>query len=229
MKPQLWIAYDYTDISQCLAMLDTILEKHPGNNIIHEIGKPTLLQAALDGVPIVYEFRKRLIDNQMLVADLQGYDVPYIREGQFYYAAGTNLVTVMATAPNEAIAEAINSASIRRKQVVFDLTACLDDYWKVKRSQELADMGAGLISCHTGWSKQAVGKNPLILIERACQQLKHTSTQVIAGVLEPSDLKHLQPYAEQIFAFAVGNAIARSDNPNVAIARFKLEINQLFH
>lgn len=78
MKPQLWIAYDYTDISQCLAMLDTILEKHPGNNIIHEIGKPMLLQAALDGVPIVYEFRKRLIDNQMLVADLQGYDVPYI-------------------------------------------------------------------------------------------------------------------------------------------------------
>lgn len=48
MKPYLWIAYDYTSTSQCLAMLDTILEKHPDEDIIHEIGRPTLLQAALE-------------------------------------------------------------------------------------------------------------------------------------------------------------------------------------
>lgn len=78
MKPLLWIAYDYTSTSECLAMLDTILSKHPDRDIIHEIGRPTLLQAALEGVSIVYEFRKRLINNQMLVADFKGYDVPYI-------------------------------------------------------------------------------------------------------------------------------------------------------
>lgn len=228
MKPYLWIAYDYTSTSQCLAMLDTIVSQHPDNDIIHEIGRPTLLQAALEGVSIVSEFRKRLNNNQMLVADFKGYDVPYIAEGQFYYAAGTDLITVMATAPNEAITEAINGAKTDQKRVCFDLMACLDDDWKVKRSQELTDMGATLISCHTGWSEQAVGKNPNVIIGKVCQQLKYTSTKVVAmGGLKPSNIKDLKPYVDQIFAIAVGSAITRSDDPNVAIAQFKLEINQL--
>lgn len=228
MKPYLWIAYDYTSTSQCLEMLDKILEKHSDRDIIHEIGRPTLLQAALEGVPIVAEFRKRLNNNQMLVADFKGYDVPYIAEGRFYYADGTDLVTVMATAPDEAIQEAINGANIEQKQVAFDLMACLDDDWKVKRAQELSDLGASLVSCHTGWSEQAVGKNPNLLIGKVCQQLKHTSTQVIAmGGLKPSNLQDLKPYVEQIFAIAVGSAITRSNDPNEAIAQFQLEIDRL--
>ena len=228
MKPYLWIAYDYSSISQCIAMLDLILEKYPDEDIIHGIGRPTLLQAAIEGVPLVAEFRKRLNNNQMLVADFKGYDVPYIAEGRFYYRAGTDLVTVMATAPNEAIQEAINGANIEQKQVAFDLMACLDDDWKVKRAQELADLGASLVSCHTGWSEQAVGKKPNLLIRKVCQQLKHTSTKVIAtGGLKPSNLKDLKPYVEQIFAIAVGSAITRSNNPQATIAQFQLEINQL--
>lgn len=133
---------------------------------------------------------------------------PLIAEGQFYYAAGTDLVTVMAAAPNEAITEAINGANIDQKRVAFDLMTCLSDEWKVKRSQELADMGASLVSCHTGWSEQAAGKNPYLLIGKVCQQLKYTSTQVIAmGGLKPSNIKDLKPYVEQIFAIAVGSAI----------------------
>lgn len=229
MKPYLWIAYDYTSTSQCLAMLDTILEKHPERDIIHEIGRPTLLHAALEGVSIVSEFRKRLNNNQMLVVDFKGFDVPYIAEGQFYYAAGTDLVTVMAAAPNEAITEAINGANIHHKRVAFDLMSCQDDDWKVKRSQELANLGASLVSCHTGWSEQAAGKNPYLLIGKVCQQLKYTSTQVIAmGGLKPSNIKDLKPYVEQIFAIAVGSAITRSNDPNLAIAQFQHEINQLY-
>lgn len=81
MNPYLWIAYDYTSTSQCLAMLDTILEKHSDTNIIHEIGRPTLLHAALEGFPIVTEFRKRLNNRQILVADFKGFDVPYSEVG----------------------------------------------------------------------------------------------------------------------------------------------------
>jgi 3-hexulose-6-phosphate synthase len=106
--------------------------------------------------------------------------------------------------------------------------ACLDDDWKVKRAQELADMGASLVSCHTGWSEQAAGKNPYVLIRKVCQQLKYTSTQVIAmGGLKPSNIKDLKPYVEQIFAIAVGSAITRSNDPNDAIAQFQLEIARL--
>ncbi|WP_250123453.1 orotidine 5'-phosphate decarboxylase / HUMPS family protein [Chroococcidiopsis sp. CCMEE 29] len=228
MKPYLWIAYDYTSTSQCLAMLDTILEKHPERDIIHEIGRPTLLHAALEGFPIVSEFRKRLNNNQMLVVDFKGYDVPYIAEGQYYYAAGTDLVTVMAAAPNEAIQEAIDGANIEQKRVAFDLMTCQDDDWKVKRAQELADLGASLVSCHTGWSEQAAGKNPYVLIGKVCQQLKYTSTQVIPmGGIKPSNIKDLKAYVEQIFAIAVGSAITRSNDPNLAIAQFQLEMNQL--
>lgn len=228
MKPYLWIAYDYTSTSQCLAMLDTILEKHPDRDIIHEIGRPTLLHAVLEGVSIVSEFRKRLKNNQMLVADFKGFDFPYIAEGQYYYAAGTDLLTVMAAAPNEAIQEAIYGANTDYKRVAFDLMACLDDDWKVKRAQELADMGASLVSCHTGWSEQATGKNPYVLIEKVCEQLKYTSTKVIVmGGLKPSNIKDLKPYVEKIFAIAVGSAITRSNDPNDAIAQFQVEIDRL--
>lgn len=84
----------------------------------------------------------------------------------------------MATAPNEAIQEAIDGANADGKLVAFDLMACLDDAWKVKRARELADLGANLVSCHTGWSEQAVGKTPSTLIEQVCGELKDTSTVI---------------------------------------------------
>ncbi len=230
MQPYLWIAYDYTSISQCLSMLDRILEQHRDSNLIHEIGRPTLLQAALEGVSIVAEFRQRLSNGQKLVVDFKGYDIPYSAEGQFYYAAGTDLITVMATAPNEAVQEAIEGANAEEKLVAFDLMTCLSDDWKVTRARELAGLGANLISCHTAWSEQATGKTPISLIGKVCHRLKDTSTQMIAmGGLKPSNVKDLKPYVEQnqIFAIAVGSAITRSDDPNAAIDQFKQEINQL--
>lgn len=153
-----------------------------------------------------------------------------LAEGKFYYAAGTDLVTVMATAPNEAILEAIDGANADHKLVAFDLMACLDDEWKVKRAWELANLGATLVSCHTGLSEQAVGKTPSVLIEKVCHQLKDTPTQVIAmGGLKPSSLKDLKPYIEQnkIFAIAVGAAITKSTKPDKMVTQFQLEINRL--
>lgn len=229
MKPHLWIAYDYTSTSECLSMLDTILKQHPNRDIIHEIGRLTLLQATLEGVGIISEFRQRLDNYQTLVADFIEYDVPYGAEGRAYYT-GTDLVTVMATAPDEVIQEAINSANTDQKRVAFDLMACLDDDWKVKRAQELADLGASLISCHTGWSEPLTGKPSTALIRKVCQQLKNSSTQIIAiGDFQPSNVEDLKPYVEQdqIFAIAVGSAITRSKAPNVTIAQFLTEINEL--
>ena len=134
----------------------------------------------------------------------------------------------MAAAPNEAITEAIIGANVQQKLVAFDLMTYQDDDWKVKRAKEIANLGASLVSCHTGWNEQAAGKNPLALIEKVCQQLKYTSIKVIPmGGLKPSNIKDLKPYFEQIFAIAVGSAITRSNDPIVAIAQFQLEINQL--
>lgn len=230
MKPFLWITYDYTSTSECLSMLNTILEEHSNHDIIHEIGRRTLLQGLLEGVPIIPEFRQRLNYYQTIAVDFRAYGVPYGAEGRFYYASLTDLVTVMATAPNEVIQEAIQEANIDQKLVAFDLMTCLDDDWTVKRAQELADLGASLVSCHTGWSEQATGKNPTALIGKVCQQLKNSSTQVIAmGGFKPSNIKDLKPYVEQnqIFAIAVGSAITRSKDPNITIAQFLTEINAL--
>jgi hypothetical protein len=60
MLPRLWIAYDFVSIEECLTTLDAVLARHPDRSIIHEIGRPTILNAALEGVPIVAEFRARL-------------------------------------------------------------------------------------------------------------------------------------------------------------------------
>lgn len=233
MKPYLWITYDHTSTSECLLMLDTILKQHPNHDIIHEIGRLTLLQATLEEVPIISEFRQRLDNDQTLVADFIEYDIPYGAEGRSYwrsYYTGTDLVTVMATVPDEVIQEAINSANTDQKRVAFDLMPCHDDDWKVQRAQELADLGASLISCHTGWSEPATGKTSTALIGKVCQQLKNSATQVIAiGGFKPSNVKDLKPYVEQnqIFAIALSSAITRSKDPNAVIAQCLAEVNDL--
>jgi 3-keto-L-gulonate-6-phosphate decarboxylase len=142
MLPRLWIAYDFVSITQCLTTLDAVLARHPDGDIIHEMGRPTILNAALVGVPIVSEFRARLCNGQLLVADFKGYDVPYSAEGRYYYAAGTDMITVMATAPDEAIQEAVDGAQAEHKLVAFDLMSHQDERSKAKRATALVGMGA---------------------------------------------------------------------------------------
>ena len=235
MKPRLWIRYDYSSTSECLLMLDTILKQHSNRDIIHEIGRSTLLQALLEGFPIVAKFRQQLNNYQTIVADFRGYDVPHNAERRLYHASLTDIsltdmVTVMANAPTETIRAAIFKADIEQKLVVFDLMSCFHDDWKVLRAQELADLGANLVSCHVGWTKQASRNSSTTLIDKVCSQLKNSSTQlIIRGDFKPSDVKNLKPYVEQnqIFAIVVGKAITRSKDPNVAIAQFFTEINTL--
>jgi 3-hexulose-6-phosphate synthase len=230
MTPYLWIAYDYVDLRDCLTMLDGILARHPQADIIHEIGRPTLLHAALAGVPIVAEFRKRLVNKQPLVADFKGFDVPYVAEGKYYYAAGADIVTVMAMAPNEAIREAIDGARADAREVAFDLMTYLDDDFKAARARELTAMGATLVSCHTGWSEQAAGKSPDAVIEKVCRALEDTDARVIAmGGLKPGSVGRLRPYAEKgkLFAVVAGSAITRSKDPNAVVGELLDEIASL--
>jgi 3-hexulose-6-phosphate synthase len=230
MTPYLWIAYDYVEMNECLEMLDAILAVHPHADIIHEIGRPTLINAALQGVAIVAEFRKRLVNGQVLVADFKGYDVPYVAEAKYYYAAGADVTTVMATAPDEAIKEAIEGARTDEKLVAFDLMSYLDDGSKAHRARELVHMGATLVSCHTGWSEQAAGKTPQALLGRVCGELLGTSAQMIAmGGIQPGDVARLRKYVDrgQIFAIVAGSAITRSPDPNAAIDSFLTEISRL--
>lgn len=234
MKPHLWIAYDYASISECLLMLDTILEQYSDCDIIHEISKPTLLQAALEEVPIVSQFRQRLDNHQMLVADFNGYDVPsstfWNSLRRFYYADGADLVTVKATAPDEVVQEAIAGANADQKLVAFDLMTSFDDNWKARRAQELTNLGASLVCCHASSSEQKTEATSPTLIAKVCQQLANSSTQmIVTGDLEPSDISDLKPYVEQdqIFAIAPSHAITRSQNPSAAIAQFLTEINEL--
>ena len=70
MKSYLWIAYDYASTSECLSILDTILEHYSNHGIIHAIGSSTLLQALLEGKAIASKFCQRLSNYQTIVADL---------------------------------------------------------------------------------------------------------------------------------------------------------------
>jgi len=228
--PRLWIAYDFTDIRQCLEILDRIVRERPEPQIIHEIGRPTLLNAALGGCRIVQEFRARLTRGQTLVADFKGYDVPYSAEGKFYFQAGVDLITVMATAPNEAIDEAVAGARESGGNVAFDLMSYLPVHAMARRAGELAARGAQLISCHTGWSEQAAGKSSHELLDAAFQSIKTTRAQLIAmGGLTPADVPRLRRYAsaDKLFAVVAGASITRSQDPARTAAQFQDEIDKL--
>lgn len=76
----------------------------------------------------------------------------------------------------------------------------------------------------------ASAKTSTALIGKVCHQLKNSSTQVIAtGGFKPSNIEDLKPYVEQnqIFAIAVSSEITRSQDPNVTIAQFLTQINEL--
>jgi 3-hexulose-6-phosphate synthase len=230
MLPRLWIAYDFVSVTECLTTLDAILTKHPDADIIHEIGRPTILNAALEGVPVVTEFRARLNNQQLLVADFKGYDIPYSAEGRYYYAAGTDTITVMATAPDEAIHEAINGAREEHKLVAFDLMSYHEHQTKAQRAAALVEMGAELISCHTGWNEQATGKRPDVLLHHVHHALRHTPARIIAmGGLTPDSVSRLRPYAQDgtLFAIVAGSAITRSNDPHATIDQFLTEITKL--
>lgn len=239
MKPHLWIAYDYSSISDCLSMLDTILKQYPNRDIIHEISSSTLRQAALDGVAIVSEFRARLNNDQLLVADFKGHDVCLGAAERFCYPSLTNLLTMMATAPDNAIQDAIEKANTTQDLVVFDLMNCLDDDWNAERAQKLADLGARFVSCHAQPSNSSTGNSPTSLINKVCQQLQHSSTQVIARECTSSNIKDLKPYVDQnqIFAVALhlrsapliasGSTIDHSQDPIALVEQFLAEINSL--
>jgi 3-keto-L-gulonate-6-phosphate decarboxylase len=230
MKPHLWIAYDYVNMNECVGMLESILRVHPHADIIHEIGRPTLINAALTGCPIVAEFRERLSNGQRLVADFKGYDVPYVAEGKYYYAGGADIVTVMAMAPDEAIREAIDGAKADAKMVAFDLMTYLDDDFKAARARELARMGATLVSCHTGWSEQAAGKRPDALIEKVCREAQGTNLRVIAmGGLTPGSVRRLRAHtaSDRLFAVVAGSSITRSKEPTAVIDEFLGELASL--
>ena len=230
MKPRLWIAYDFTSSAECLAMLESILARYDEEDIIHEIGRPTVINAALEGVPIVHEFRSRLTKGQTLVCDFKGFDVPYLAEAKTYYQAGADIVTVMGMAPDEAVREAVDGAAVDDKQVAFDLMTYLDDYFKAERARQLVQLGAKLISCHTGWSEQARGKTPDALVELVCDLLSDTDAQVIAmGGLKPANVQRLARHCEtgRVYAIVSGSAITRSAEPNAVIEQFLEAISEL--
>jgi 3-keto-L-gulonate-6-phosphate decarboxylase len=228
--PRLWVAYDFIDTRECLEMLDRILLQHPGPEIIHEIGRPTLLNAVLDGCRIVEEFRRRLSDGQMLVADFKGFDVPYAAEGRFYYDAGVDVITVMATAPDEAVDEAVAGARESGGRVVFDLMSHQTEQAKTQRAKELVARGADLISCHTGWSEQAAGKSSHTLLDSAFRALLDTEAQLVAmGGIKPADVRRLRPYAlqDKLFAVVAGSSITRSHDPAGTVGQFLHELEAL--
>jgi 3-hexulose-6-phosphate synthase len=164
------------------------------------------------------------------VADFKGYDVPYSAEGRFYFEAGTDLITVMGSAPDEAIREAVDGARKHGKAVAFDLMSYEDDQAKAHRAKPLADMGAELISCHTGWNEQAAGKTPDALLERVHQALSGTAAQMVAmGGLTPQNVSQLGQYADtgKLFAVVSGSAITRHPEPSSVVAAFLDELSRL--
>ncbi len=64
MKLHLWICYDYASSSEYLSMLGRVMKQYPNRNISHEIDRPMLLQATLEGVAIVLSLIKASQMNQ---------------------------------------------------------------------------------------------------------------------------------------------------------------------
>ncbi|MDQ3825240.1 MAG: hypothetical protein M3325_05610 [Actinomycetota bacterium] len=104
-----------------------------------------------------------------------------------------------------------------------------DNHSKAERATALVQMGAQLISCHTGWNEQAAAKNPMRCSTKFTTHCDTPARIIAMGGLTPDSVRRLRPYAEEgkLYAIVAESAVTRSRNPYATIDQFCNEIAKL--
>ncbi len=180
-----------------------------------ELGTPLLIRYGID---IVSAFKRDYPDTRIL-ADLKIVDAGAM-ESSLAFDAGADIVTVLGTAHQATLKEAVAQAKRTGGQVMADLITASDLNTSVLLARTLDSAGMDYICLHTAVDiqDQKDSNSTLEGIERVGSVIRRAGLAV-AGGLNPRTIEHLVRYDPDILI--VGGYISRHQDPGRAIAEIR--------
>ncbi|WP_078394058.1 3-hexulose-6-phosphate synthase [Shouchella patagoniensis] len=203
---KLQLALDRLDWDQCFQLAD---ETKKYVDII-EIGTGVIKEY---GMEIVREMRE-VFPNHSLLADMKICDAGK-HEAKQAFAAGADITTVMAFAPDATVRETIQTANEMGKEMMIDLLGV-----QKSRLMELRQLGASYVGLHIGKDQQ---KNKG-LTSTTFQLIEGFHFRVaVAGGVTFEQLPTIMQDAPDILI--VGSGIVKAEQPIFAAKKFKETIS----
>jgi 3-hexulose-6-phosphate synthase / 6-phospho-3-hexuloisomerase len=200
-RPVLQVALDFENLSRALT---AATEAVAGGADWVEAGTPLIKSEGLDAVRAL----KKALPDHRIVADMKVMDTGAF-EVEIAAKAGADLVTVLGTADDDTIAEAVRGGHQYGADVVVDLLNVPDP---VERTKRVAALGAAAVCLHIGIDMQMAGKTP---IEALTTLAKASPIPVaVAGGLTSETVAAAVRAGAQVLI--VGGAITKS--PKIAEA-----------
>ena len=167
---KLQLAMDTLSLDEALCILDKIKDYID----IVEIGTPFIYRS---GINAIREIRKRFPDVYILcdgkIMDAGAY------ESREQYEAGADCVTVLAVTDDATIRACVKVARELNKDLSVD-TICVNDL--SRRTKEIEEMGANIISVHTGVDQQAIGRTSLDDLKEVKRSAGNIQVSVAGGI-----------------------------------------------
>lgn len=195
---KLQLALDVLPMEQALALTEAVRD-HVERI---ELGTPFVLEY---GMEAVRRFRARFPEKELL-ADLKIMDAGALEAGAAF-AAGADLVTVLAVTDRSTMRACVETAERYHKAIVADMI-CVEEPERV--AEELEAMGVYGIAVHTGVDQQARGRTPLEDVQRLRPVLRRAELSVAGGIRRDTVGEYCRAGAQVLI---VGGAIASAADP----------------
>jgi 3-hexulose-6-phosphate synthase len=185
---------------------------------IVEVGTPVIMR---DGVGIVRQLHSAFPDLAIL-ADMKITDGGRF-ESALAFEAGARIVTVMATAADETVREALASAEEFGGEIMVDLMGVMN---LVRRASQVERLGIHYVCVHTAVDVQAGGARVAgraFAGLRAVNRALRTAGTAVAGGITPEIARELAPLAPSILI--VGSGITRAADPRAAAAAMRAALD----
>lgn len=194
-RPVLQVALDFENLSRALLAAREAVE---GGADWIEAGTPLIKSEGLDAVREL----KKAFPQHRLVADMKVMDTGAF-EVEIAAKAGADLVTVLGTADDDTIADAVRGGHQYGAEVIVDLLNVKDPLGRTRR---VAELGAASVCWHIGIDMQMAGRTPF----EALEELTRASPLPVsvAGGLTSETVARATRAGAQILV--VGGAITKS-------------------
>jgi len=201
----LQVALDFVDLERAVKVAKEVA----GSADWIEVGTPLIKSNGMDAVRRL----KKELPGKIIVADLKIADTGDI-ETEMAAKAGADIVTVMGSADEQTLVQAIETAKNFGCKVMVDLLNVIDLESTARRAEEL---GADYILVHTGIDQQMVGKDVFDAL-RIVSEAVSVPVAVAGGLTLDNVQKAVSGGGEIII---IGGAITKSQEAKKVAAEFK--------
>jgi 3-hexulose-6-phosphate synthase / 6-phospho-3-hexuloisomerase len=209
-RPVLQVALDFENLSRAV---QAATEAVAGGADWVEAGTPLIKSEGLDAVRAL----KKAFPKHRIVADMKVMDTGAF-EVEIAAKAGADLVTVLGTADDDTIAEAVRGGHQYGAEVVVDLLNVADPAARAKR---VAELGAGAVCWHIGIDMQMAGRTPFEELE-GLARASPVPVAVAGGLTSESVAAATRAGASILI---VGGAITKSPNIQAATEAIRRAID----